>query len=80
VQGHPIKKYVIARAGNDRFRCSVHPQPAMTSSTSDGGNVRVSTPTETRPESRRSDAGFLQPWRGTRSNYTTVTLTERYWS
>ena len=75
----PIEKYAIARAGNERLRCSVRSQLATTSSTSDGGNVRVSTPTETRSESRRSDAGFLQPGRGTQSNYTIVTLTERYW-
>jgi hypothetical protein len=50
----------------------VRPQLATTSSTKAGGNVRVSTPTETRSESRRSDAGFLQPWRGTPSNYTIV--------
>ena len=62
----------MARAGSDRLRCSVRPQLATTSSTKAGGNVRVSTPTETRSESRRSDAGFLQPWRGTPSNYTIV--------
>jgi len=62
----------MARAGNDRFRCSVRPQPATTSSTSAGGKVRVSTPTETRSESRRSDTGFRQPPRGTPSNYTNV--------
>jgi len=39
-----IAKYPIVRAGNERFRCSVRWQPATTSSTSPGGNVRVSTP------------------------------------
>ena len=75
----PIEKYAITRAGNDRCRCSVRPASATTSSTNAGGNVRVSTPTETRSDNRRSDSGFLQPARGTPPNYTPVVLTERYW-
>ena len=74
----PIEKYAIVRAGNDRCRCSVRPASAITSSTSPGGNVRVSTPTDTRSDNRRSDSGFLQPARGTHPNYTAVVLTERY--
>jgi len=69
----------MARAGIERFRRSVRPQPETASSTSAGGNVRVSTPTETRSDNRRSDEGFLQPPRGTTTNYIIVTLTERYW-
>jgi hypothetical protein len=74
----PIEKYAMTRAGKDRCRCSVRPASATTSSTNAGGNVRVSTPTETRSDNRRSDSGFLQPARGTPPNYTTVVLTERY--
>ena len=75
----PIAKYAITRAGNDRCRCSVRPAPAITSSTTSGGNTRVSTPTDTRSDNRRSDSGFTQPARGTPPNYTPVVLTERYW-
>ena len=55
------------------------PDPAITSSTSDGGNDRVNTPTETRSDNRRSDSGFTHPARGIHPNYTAATLTERYW-
>ena len=75
----PIEKYAITRAGNDRCRCSVRPASAITSSTRSGGNTRVSTPTDTKSDNRRSDSGFLHPARGMPPNYTDVTLTERYW-
>ena len=75
----PIAKYAITRAGNDRCRCSVRPASAITSSTTSGGNTRVSNPTDTRSDNRRSDSGFTQPARGTHPNYTAVVLTERYW-
>ena len=74
----PIAKYAITRAGNDRCRCSVRPDSAITSSTTSGGNTRVNTPTDTRSDNRRSDSGFTQPARGTHPNYTAVILTERY--
>ena len=74
----PIAKYAIVRAGNDRCRCSVRPDSAITSSTTSGGNTLVSNPTDTRSDNRRSDSGFIQPARGTHPNYTDVTLTERY--
>jgi hypothetical protein len=76
----PIEKYAITRAGSDRCRCSVRPACAITSSTRPGGNTRVSTPTDTRSDNRRSDSGFFHPARGTQPNYTAVTLTERYWA
>ena len=75
----PIAKYAIVRAGNDRCRCSVRPASAITSSTTSAGNTRVSNPTDTRSDNRRSDTGFTQPARGIHPNYTTVVLTERYW-
>src|SRR3954454_22783355 len=74
----PIEKYAITRAGSDRERCSVRPTSAITSSTRPGGNTRVSTPTDTRSDNRRSDTGFFHPARGMTPNYTDVTLTERY--
>ena len=58
--------------------CSVRPVPAITSSTTSPGNTRVSSPTDTRSDNRRSEAGFTHPARGTHPNYTPVTLTERY--
>jgi len=75
----PIAKYAITRAGNDRFRCSVRPAPAITSSTNAGGNTRVKTPTDTKSDRRRSETGFFHPARGIPPNYTRVSLTERYW-
>ena len=74
----PIEKYAITRAGSARLRCSVRPVSAITSSTSSGGNARVSTPTETKSDKRRSETGFFHPARGTPANYTNVSLTERY--
>jgi hypothetical protein len=74
----PMEKYAMARAGSDRFRNSVRPQSATTSSTNVGGNVRVSATTETRSHSRQSDAGFLQPPLDATTNYTIATLTEQY--
>jgi hypothetical protein len=67
-----MEKYAIERAGRDRVRCSVRPQSATTSSTNAGGKVRVSTPTDTKSDSRRSETGFLQPWRATAPSYTSV--------
>lgn len=74
----PTAKYAITRAGNDRCRCSLRFVSASTSSTSAGGNTRVSSPTDTRSDRRRSDGGFFHPARGTPPNYTPVVLTERY--
>src|SRR5674476_1268694 len=75
----PIEKYAITRAGSDRCRCSVRPTSAITSSTRSGGNTRVSTPTDTRSDNRRSDSGSFHPALGMPPNYTDATLTERYW-
>ena len=66
----PIAKYAITRAGNDRWRWSVRPTSAMTSSTSAGGNTRVSTPTDTKSDNRRSETGFTHPARGMSRNDT----------
>ena len=74
----PTAKYAIVRAGNDRCRCSVRPDSAITSSTTSGGNTRVNNPTDTRSDNRRSESGFTQPARGIHPNYTLVVLTERY--
>ena len=75
----PIVKYAIDLAGNDRRRCSVRPHSAITASTTCGGNTFISRPTDTRSGNRRSDSDFLQPERGISTNYTRVTLIERYW-
>ena len=61
----PTAKYAIVRAGNDRCRCSVRPDAAITSSTTPAGNTRVNNPTDTRSDNRRSDTGFTHPARGT---------------
>jgi hypothetical protein len=74
----PIAMYAITRAGKLRLRCSVHPPWAITSSTSFGGNTRISTPTDTRSDRRRSETGFNHLTRHSPPNYTVVTLTERY--
>ena len=39
------------------------PRPAITSSTTSGGNTRVNNPTDTRSDNRRSDTGFTHPAR-----------------
>ena len=57
---------------DDAARCA--PTPAITSSTSSGGNTRVSTPTDTRSDNRRSDSGFIHPARGIPTNYTACNL------
>jgi hypothetical protein len=75
----PIAKYAIVRAGKDRWRCSVRPDSAITSSTTSGGNTLVNNPTDTRSDNRRSDSGFTQPARATHPNYNAVILTERHW-
>src|SRR5699024_1449149 len=66
----PIAKYATTRAGNDRDRCSPRPHSAITSSTTSGGNTRVSTPTDTRSDSLRSDSGFTHPALGIPPDYT----------
>ena len=46
-----------------------------------GGNTRVSTPTDTKSDNRRSDSGLRQPvHEAYPTNYTHVVLTERYWT
>ena len=55
----PIAKYAITRAGNDRDRCSVRSHPAITSSTTSGGNTRVNKPTDTRSDKRVAVSGFF---------------------
>ena len=57
---------------------SVRPHPAITSSTTPGENTFAYNPTDTTSARRRSDSGFTQPARGIHTNYTTVTLIERY--
>src|SRR5665811_250594 len=76
----PIAKYAIDRAGNDRRRFSVRPHSVITASTTSAGKTFDSRPTDTRSGNRRSDSAFLQPVRGMPTNYTLVTLIERYWA
>jgi hypothetical protein len=44
-----------------------------------GSMQQCHTPTDTRSDRRRSDAGFTQPPRGMATNNIIVTATERYW-
>ena len=73
-----MANYAITLAGNERFRCSVRPTPAITSSTRSGGNTLVNKPTDTKSDRRRSETGFTHPARGSHPNYIIVMLTRRY--
>ena len=73
-----MANYAVTLGGNERFRCSVRPAPAITSSTRAGGNTLVNKPTDTNSDRRRSETGFAHPARGSLPNYIIVMLTRRY--
>src|SRR5665811_1677506 len=70
----------VGGSADEGVPCGGRGRGVITASTTSAGNTFVSRPTDTRSGNRRSGADFLQPVRGMPTNYTAVTLIERYWA
>jgi len=69
---HANVNTIINRAGNRRYRASRTPAASITSSSTDGGNVRASTPMEIRSGNRSCAALASRVTPATAVNYTNV--------